>query len=128
MTCRLPFLSSLGDCPPRGISTAGKSGGDSKAGLPERLQVSINLRTKFWHLSSDLRGGGPTAISCRHEEHWLCKTLWSPVSTATRKVRRLGEKRTGYHRAHSWDGQAAAAMRVGPASAPIPEMLQTTDH
>lgn len=127
MTCRLPFLSSLGDYPPRGTSTAGKSGGDSKAGLPERLQVSINLRTKFWTLSSDLGGRGQAAISCRHQERRLCKTPWSPVSTATRKVRRLGEKRTGYHRAHSWDGQGAAT-RVGPASAPIPETLQTTDH
>lgn len=74
MTCRLPFLSFLGDCPPRGISTAGKSSGDSKAGLPEKLQVSINLRTKFWNLSSDLGGGGPTAIRCRHQERRLCKT------------------------------------------------------
>lgn len=34
-------------------------------GLLETLQVSIILRTKFWNLSSVLRGGHHAAISCQ---------------------------------------------------------------
>lgn len=118
MTCQPHFLSSLGGggaVHPEAFQQQGERSRDLNAGLPEILRVSINLRAKFWNLSSDLRGGGCRALAANLRR--------SPVSIATQKVGRSREKRAGYPQTPSPDSRAAFSVKVGPASASLPKTL-----
>lgn len=68
MTCQQPFPLHCRAVHRERHFNSMEGSRDSNVGLPKSLQVfqvSINLRTKFWNLSSDLKGGGHTVISCQ---------------------------------------------------------------
>lgn len=86
MTCHCPSSLPWGTVHPEAFQQRGKAAGTQKQGLPERLQVSINLRTKFWNLSSGLGGGGHTAISCKRRECGFASPGGLPFPQQLRKL------------------------------------------